>query len=160
MPDSTKPLPEPVLTCHQWVALTSDQLTVRSECDSKNGTFNVVLLTGIFRSSRDDALRWMPQDLTVKSTLAQVMAWCRQATSHYLNQCWLSLLSPYSVTRPQWVKYTLIDAARQQPITWFDINPSYVTPYGDTDSEFIFVLSSPSLNCMHCHHCYTGMSFL
>ena len=23
------------------------------------------------------------------STLAQVMAWCRQAPSHYLNQCWL-----------------------------------------------------------------------
>ena len=23
-----------------------------------------------------------------KSTLAQVMAWCRQATSHYLSQCW------------------------------------------------------------------------
>ena len=22
-----------------------------------------------------------------KSTLVQVMAWCRQATSHYLNQC-------------------------------------------------------------------------
>ena len=24
-----------------------------------------------------------------RSTLSQVMAWCRQATSHYLNQCWL-----------------------------------------------------------------------
>ena len=23
-----------------------------------------------------------------KFTLAQIMAWCRQATSHYLNQCW------------------------------------------------------------------------
>ena len=23
-----------------------------------------------------------------KSTLVQVMAWCRQATSHYLSQCW------------------------------------------------------------------------
>ena len=35
------------------------------------------------------ALRWMPWDLTdVKSTLGQVMAWCRQAASHYLSQCW------------------------------------------------------------------------
>ena len=25
------------------------------------------------------------------STLVQVMAWCRQAPSHYLNQCWLIL---------------------------------------------------------------------
>ena len=37
-----------------------------------------------------------------KSTLVQVMAWCRQATSHYLSQCWLRSLSPYGVIRPQW----------------------------------------------------------
>ena len=38
------------------------------------------------------------------STLVQVMAWCRQATSHYLSQCWPRSLSPYGVTGPQWVK--------------------------------------------------------
>ena len=38
-----------------------------------------------------------------KSTLVQVMAWCHQATSHYLSQCWPRSLSPYGVTRPQWV---------------------------------------------------------
>ena len=77
----------------------------RSECDSKNGIFNLVLLTGVFRSSHDNALQWTPQDLTDdKSTLVHVMAWCRQAISHYLNQCWLSPLSPYGITRPQWVK--------------------------------------------------------
>ena len=48
------------------------------------------------------ALRWMPLDLT-KSTLLQVMAWCRQATSHYLSQCWPWSVSPNGVTRPQWV---------------------------------------------------------
>ena len=31
------------------------------------------------------------------------MAWCRQATSHYLSQCWLRSMSPYGVTRPQLV---------------------------------------------------------
>ena len=46
----------------------------------------------------------MPQDLTDdKSTLVQVMAWCRQATSHYLNQCWPRSQKPYGVTRLQWV---------------------------------------------------------
>ena len=46
------------------------------------------------------ALRWMQMDLTDdKSTLVQVMAWCHQAPSHYLSQCW-----PYDVTRLQWVK--------------------------------------------------------
>ena len=46
----------------------------------------------------------MPQDLTDdSSTLLQVMAWCRQAASHYLNQCWPWSLSPYCITRPRWV---------------------------------------------------------
>ena len=53
------------------------------------------------------AHRWMPLDLTdAKSTLAQVMVWCRQATSHYLSQCWPRSLSSYGITRPQWVKWT------------------------------------------------------
>ena len=51
------------------------------------------------------ALRWMSLALTDdKSTLVQVMAWCHQATSHYLSQCWPRSLSTYGVTRPQWVK--------------------------------------------------------
>ena len=45
------------------------------------------------------------RDLTDdKSTLVQVMAWCHQATSHYLNQCWPRSPTPYGITRPQWVK--------------------------------------------------------
>ena len=39
-----------------------------------------------------------------RSTLVNVMAWCRQAISHYLNQCWPRFMSPYGVTKPQWVK--------------------------------------------------------
>ena len=45
--------------------------------------------------SYEIALRCMPLDLTDnKSTLVQVMAWCRQATSHYLSQCWPISMSP------------------------------------------------------------------
>ena len=52
------------------------------------------------------ALRWMSLDITDdKSTLVQVMAWCCQATSHYLSQCWPRSLSPYGVTGPQWVNF-------------------------------------------------------
>ena len=44
----------------------------------------------------------MPQNLTDgKSTLVQVMAWSRQATSHYLSQRLLSSLSPYGIARPR-----------------------------------------------------------
>ena len=32
------------------------------------------------------------------------MAWCRQATSHYLSQSWPRYLSPYGIIRGQWVK--------------------------------------------------------
>ena len=46
----------------------------------------------------------MSLDLTDdKSTVVQVMAWCSQATSHYLSQCWLRSMSPYGVTGPEWV---------------------------------------------------------
>ena len=72
-----------------------------------NSNFNLAFLIGVFKSSYDNVLRWMPHDLTDdQSTLVQVMAWCRQATSHYLNQCWPKSPPPYGVTRPQWVKGT------------------------------------------------------
>ena len=78
----------------------------RSGCNFKSVIFTLVLLIGIFKSSTDNAINWMPQDFTDdKSTLVQVMAWCCQATSHYLSQCWPRSLSPYDVTRPQWVKW-------------------------------------------------------
>ena len=35
------------------------------------------------------------QILTEKSTLVRVMAWCHQAASHYLNQCWPRTMSLY-----------------------------------------------------------------
>ena len=38
-----------------------------------------------------------------KSTLLQVMAWCHQATSYYLSQCWARSMLPYGITRPWWV---------------------------------------------------------
>ena len=50
------------------------------------------------------ALRRMSQNtFHDKSTLVQVMAWCRQATSHNPSQCWLNSTSPYGVTKPQWI---------------------------------------------------------
>ena len=47
-----------------------------------------------------------------KSTLGQVMAWCHEAPSHYLNQCWPSFMILYGTILPHWVnslrsEYTL-----------------------------------------------------
>ena len=90
------------MACRSW----------STEYDSKNVIFNLVLLIGIFRSSHNNALRWMSRDLTDdKSRLVQAMAWCRQATSHYLSQCWLSSLPPYGVISPQWVKLRRVACA-------------------------------------------------
>ena len=40
-----------------------------------------------------------------QSTSVQVMAWCCWATSYCLIQCWPRSLSPYGVTRPEWVNW-------------------------------------------------------
>ena len=70
------------------------------------GDFKLILVNAGWGISNEIPLRWMPLDLTDdQSTLVQVMAWCRQAASHYLSQCWLRSMSPNDVTRPQWVKY-------------------------------------------------------
>ena len=44
----------------------------------------------------------MPENpIDEKSTLVQVMDWCRQATSHYLNHCWQRSAEPYGITMNQ-----------------------------------------------------------
>ena len=110
----------------------------RSECDFKDVIFNLVLLTGIFRSSYVNVLRLMPQDLTddksLKSILVQVMAitWTsvdqdlrhRMASlgpneifpffflhfkTHWLPHFFLPRsTAPYGFTRSQCVKITTI----------------------------------------------------
>ena len=66
--------------------------------------FKQILVIGCWGISCEIALIWMSQDFTNdQSILVQVMAWCHQAPSHYLSQCWPRSLSPYGVTMPQWV---------------------------------------------------------
>ena len=67
--------------------------------------FKLISVTDGWGISCKIALRWMPLDLTYgKSTLVHVMAWCRQATSRYLSQCWPRSMSPYGVTGSQWAR--------------------------------------------------------
>ena len=66
--------------------------------------FQIISVIDGWGISCELALRWMSLDLTDdKSTLVQVMAWCRQATSQYLIQYWPRSLLPYGVTGPKWV---------------------------------------------------------
>ena len=67
--------------------------------------FKQILVIDGWGISCEIALRWMSLNLTDdKSTSLQVMAWCHQPTSYYLSQYWPTSLSPYGVTRIQWVK--------------------------------------------------------
>ena len=71
------------------------------------------LTDNIFKCNfvKDNVLIWIQISLNFvpkggvdnKLSLVQVMAWCHQATSHYLSQCWPRSVSPYDITRPQWV---------------------------------------------------------
>ena len=90
----------------------------RSGCNFEKVVFKLALLICIFKSY-DNVARWIPQELTDnKSTLVQVMAWCHQATSHYLSQRWPRSMSPYGVTRPQWVKHEIAPHGLLQAHAW------------------------------------------
>ena len=61
----------------------------------------------------------MPKDLAHdQSTLVQIMAWCRQATSHYPNQCWPSRMAPYGIIRSQWVGKMAITRTTRTHAFW------------------------------------------
>ena len=67
--------------------------------------FKLIIQNSILCTCCEITLRCLLQNLTNgKSRLDQVMAWCPQATSHYLRQCWPRSMSSCGTTRPQWVK--------------------------------------------------------
>ena len=85
----------------------------RFEQNFRQVIFKLISVTDGWGISCKIALRCMLLDLTDdKSTLIEVMAWCRQAPSHYLSQCWPRSLSPYGVTRPQWVNCSVLWTVR------------------------------------------------
>ena len=83
------------------------------------------------------ALKFVPRGLLVsKSALVQVMAWCRQATSHYLNKCWPRPMTPYGVTRPEWVEINY-RFSLQSPMSngWDNISPGLKVEVLNTDCD-------------------------
>ena len=113
LPEGTKPMPELLLTqslftsIHasargQWVNSLAPGRRARN---FKIIIFKLIPWTDISGAACKIVVRWIPQNsIDDKSTLVQVMAWCRQATSHYLSQRWARSMLPYGITRPRWVK--------------------------------------------------------
>ena len=71
--------------------------------------FKQIFLSDVWGISCEIAIIQMSLDTDDQSTLVHVMAWCRQAPSHYLSQCWPRSMSPNGVTRPQWVNTMTAD---------------------------------------------------
>ena len=100
--------------------------------------------------SYEVSLRWMPLDLTNdKSTLVQVMAWCRQATSHYLIQCWPRSMSPNGVTRPQWVNDELLTTHYLNQWWQSPVMPNtHSSQWVDIQSVHLEVLCNFGIRCL------------
>ena len=85
----------------------------------KSINFTFIIQNSNLGTQRAIAFRRMPENLTnEKFTLVQVMAWCRLAASHYLNQCWRSPYSPYGITRPLWVKFSYLCSCPPKALSW------------------------------------------
>ena len=65
-------------------------------------------------------LSWTPQNITNgKSTLVQLIAWCCQATSRYLNHwCSSRSMSPYGITSTQWLNNIKLTNVSLVTVTW------------------------------------------
>ena len=75
--------------------------------------------------------KWKSMDLSDdQSKLVRVVACCHQAASHYLNHCWPNSISPYGITRQQWIKIvTLITiwiVKIWYALKWFDCKINHV----------------------------------
>ena len=76
--------------------------------------FMLILVVNGWGISCETVLLWVSLDYTDdESTLVQVMAWCRQATSHYLSQCWPRSLLPYGFTRPTYLHIKWLQLAQE-----------------------------------------------
>ena len=117
----------------------------RFEWNFRHVIFKLMLVIDDWGIPCEIALIWMSLNFTDDQlTLVQVMAWCRQATSHYLSQCWPRSLSPYGVTRPQWVKFIFSEGR------WLNSSVWYKTKFGSPNFGYhatwwLFVHRLPEL---------------
>ena len=98
-----------------WALRVSSKNSINSlapgkfEWNFRHVIFKQILVIDGWGICCEIALTWMPLDFTDdQSTMVQMMAWCHEATSHHLSQCWPRSLSPSGITRPQCVKICLM----------------------------------------------------
>ena len=108
----------------------------RLEWNFRYVNVSLISVTDGWGISCEIALRWMLLDfIDDKSTPVQVMAWCLQATSHYLNQCWRRSMSPHGVNGPQRVN-------TKSNITWYCIEPGILLCMGSAIERQLYIVTS------------------
>ena len=103
-----------ISACSTWISYHHycyDPHLFRCCYDFKCVIAKCIVMTSFRKISSIIAFKWTVQDPTDhESTLAQVITWCCQATTHYLSQCWPRSMSPHDISRPQWVNSLLLFA--------------------------------------------------
>ena len=107
-------------SCTGWLIYLNAMLfyvnslaTERFQWNLRKIIFKLILVTDGGDISSKIVLRWISRNLSDdKSILVQVLAWCHQASSHLLNQCWTRSRPPYGATRPQWVNDIWLELQR------------------------------------------------
>ena len=91
----------------EWVIYFSKSWTpVKFEWTFRYVIIKNTLVIGGWGISCETDLIWMLLDYTYDQwTLFYVMTWCCQTTSHNLIHWWPRYLSPYGVTKPEWVNW-------------------------------------------------------
>ena len=62
------------------------------------------------------------------SQQVQVVAWCRQRSSHYRSRCWPRSVSTYGITRPQWVYWFPMSWVNRLAV-WCSIHSGWKSNY-------------------------------
>ena len=121
-----------------YVCMQLNSLTLgRHGSDFKSIFFKLIIHNINFSTHCEIVLSWMLQNTFKKeSKLVQVMAWCLMAPSHYLSLCWHRSMSPYGITRPQWVNImgTPTEILENQ-ISTSIVNSSYNTVRYNTEQH-------------------------
>ena len=129
--------------------------------------FKRILVTDGWGISCEIAQIWMLLDLTDdKSISVQVMAWCRQATSHYLSQCWPRSMLPNGVSRPQWVNNRPLCLLSRWPICgvshgWATVSHGWLHPqYEWQNSTLRYQVTRVSMHYCLKLHCWFKLKIL
>ena len=94
-------------------------------CNVRSVIFKPIVEIDISSSFCETDLWWMPQNIFNNMPASvQVLAWCHQATSHYLSQCWYRSMWLCGVNRPHFYdKSRCVLRSSSLPCCNLSINP-------------------------------------